>query len=142
LGADRSKVLQQAQLLASRGQYDAAIAEWKKLAVECPNDGSIHNSIGDLHLKRNAAVDAITAFLQAAAGFRAEGATLKAIAAYKKVLKIDPTKYEVYRHLGDLNAERGLLSSAVQDYDRQPGPVQSRCPAARGGTVRAGESAG
>lgn len=116
MAADRSKVLQQAQLLASRGQYDAAIAEWKKLAADAPNDGSIHNSIGDLHLKRNAGSEATTAFLQAAAAFRAEGATLKAIAAFKKVLKIDPTRYEVYRHLGDLNAERGLLSSAVQDY--------------------------
>lgn len=116
MAADRSKVLQQAQLLASRGQYDAAIAEWKKLVADAPNDGGIHNSIGDLHLKRNSAAEATTAFLQAAAAFRAEGATLKAIAAFKKVLKIDPTRYEVYRHLGDLNAERGLLSSAVQDY--------------------------
>ena len=116
MAADRSKVLQQAQLLASRGQYDAAIAEWQKLAMDAPKDGSIHNSIGDLHLKKNAAAEAITAFLQAAAAFRTEGATLKAIAAFKKVLKIDPTRYEVYRHLGDLNAERGLLSSAIQDY--------------------------
>jgi tetratricopeptide (TPR) repeat protein len=116
LAVDRTKVLQNAQLLAAKGQYDAAIAEWRKLAGEAPNDGSIHNSIGDLHLKRNAVPEAITAFLQAAAGFRSEGATLKAIATYKKVLKVDPTRYEVYRHLGDLNAERGLLSSAVQDY--------------------------
>ncbi len=116
LAADRSKVLQQAQLLVSRGQYDAAIAEWKKLAMDAPNDGSIHNSIGDLHLKRNATSEAISAFLQAASAFRSEGAPLKAIAAYKKVLKSDPTQYEVYRHLGDLNVERGLLSSAVQDY--------------------------
>lgn len=116
MAVDRTKVLQNAQLLAAKGQYDAAIAEWRKLAGEAPNDGSIHNSIGDLHLKRNAVPEAITAFLQAAAGFRSEGATLKAIATYKKVLKVDPTRYEVYRHLGDLNAERGLLSSAVQDY--------------------------
>ena len=88
----------------------------EKVLADAPNDGSIHNSIGDLHLKRNAGGEATTAFLQAAAAFRAEGATLKAIAAYKKVRKIDPTRYEVYRHLGDLNAERGLLSSAVQDY--------------------------
>ena len=113
---DRSRVLQQAQLLASRGQYEAAIAEWKKLAVETPSDGSIYNSIGDLQLKRNAASDAASAFLQAASAFRAEGAVLKAIAAFKKVLKCDPARYEVYRHLGDLNAERGLVSSAVQDY--------------------------
>jgi len=116
LAVDRTKILQSAQLLAAKGQYDAAIAEWKKLAVEAPNDGSVHNSIGDLHLKRNATSEAITAFLLAAAGFRSEGATLKAIATYKKILKVDPTRYEVYRHLGDLNAERGLLSSAVQDY--------------------------
>ncbi|MBX3330992.1 MAG: tetratricopeptide repeat protein [Nitrospira sp.] len=114
--SDRSRVLQQAQLLASRGQYEAAIAEWKKLAAETPADGTIHNTIGDLQLKRNALGEAASAFLQAASAFRAQGATLKAIAAFKKVLKCDPSRYEVYRHLGDLNIERGLISSAVQDY--------------------------
>ena len=116
MAVDRRTVLQNAQLFASKGQFDAAIAEWKKLTIECPTDGTIFNSIGDLHLKRNANAEAITAFLQAAAAFRTEGSTLKAIAAYKKILKVDPSRHEVYRHLGDLNAERGLLSSAVQDY--------------------------
>jgi tetratricopeptide (TPR) repeat protein len=114
--SDRSRILQQAQLLASRGQYEAAIAEWKRLATEAPTDGTIHNTIGDLQLKRNAQGEAASAFLQAASAFRAEGATLKAIAAFKKALKCDPSRYEVYRHLGDLNVERGLISSAVQDY--------------------------
>jgi tetratricopeptide (TPR) repeat protein len=116
LGIDRSKLLQSAQLFASKGQFDAAISEWKKLSAESPNDGGIHNSIGELHLKRNATADAVASFIQAANAFRAEGATLKAIATYKKVLKLDPSRYDMYRHLGDLNAERGLLSSAVQDY--------------------------
>ena len=113
---DRGRILQQAQLLASRGQYDAAIAEWKKLAIDSPADGSIYNTIGDLHIKRNVPGEAASAYLQAASAFRAEGATLKAMAAFKKVLKCDPTRYEVYRYLGDLNVERGLISSAVQDY--------------------------
>jgi tetratricopeptide (TPR) repeat protein len=113
---DRIRVLQQAQLLASRGQYEAAIAEWKKLVTETPSDGTIHNTIGDLELKRSASGEAASSFLQAAGAFRSEGATLKAIAAYKKVLKCDPARYEVYRHLGDLNIERGLISSAVQEY--------------------------
>lgn len=116
LALDRSKILHSAQSLAARGQFDAAIAEWKKLAAEVPNDGSVHNSIGDLYLKRHGVAEAVAAFLQAAAAFRVEGATLKALATYKKILKVDPTRYEVYRHLGDINAERGLLSSAVQDY--------------------------
>jgi tetratricopeptide (TPR) repeat protein len=116
LGIDRSKVLQSAQLFASKGQFDAAINEWKKLSAESPGDGGIHNSIGELHLKRGSTADAVSSFIQAANAFRAEGATLKAIATYKKVLKLDPSRYDMYRFLGDLNAERGLLSSAVQDY--------------------------
>jgi tetratricopeptide (TPR) repeat protein len=116
LAIDRSSVLHNAQLFASRGQFDAAISEWKKLSIESPGDGSIFNSIGELHLKRRSTADAVAAFLQAANAFRAEGATLKAIATFKKVLKLDPSRYDVFRHLGDLNAERGLLSSAVQDY--------------------------
>ena len=116
MAIDRSTVLHSAQLFASRGQFDAAINEWRKLSAESPGDGSIFNSIGELHLKRNATIDAVNSFLQAANAFRAEGATLKAIATFKKILKIDPSRYDVYRHLGDLNAERGLLSSAVQDY--------------------------
>jgi tetratricopeptide (TPR) repeat protein len=116
LGIDRSKVLHSAQLFASKGQFDSAINEWRKLSAESPGDGGIHNSIGELHLKRNATADAVAAFIQAANAFRAEGATLKAIATYKKVLKLDPSRYDMYRFLGDLNAERGLLSSAVQDY--------------------------
>jgi tetratricopeptide (TPR) repeat protein len=116
LAIDRSSVLHSAQLFASRGQFDAAINEWKRLSAESPGDGSIFNSIGELHLKRNATNDAVAVFMQAANAFRTEGATLKAIATFKKILKLDPSRYDVYRHLGDLNAERGLLSSAVQDY--------------------------
>ncbi len=116
MAIDRSSVLHSAQLFASRGQFDAAINEWKKLSAESPSDGSIFNSIGELHLKRNATNDAMAAFMQAANAFRAEGSTLKAIATFKKILKLDPSRYDIYRHLGDLNAERGLLSSAVQDY--------------------------
>lgn len=116
MAIDRGNVLQSAQLFTSRGQFEAAINEWKKLSTESPGDGSIFNSIGELHLKRQATHDAVAAFLQAANAFRTAGATLKAIATFKKVLKLDPSRCEVFRHLGDLNAERGLLSSAVQDY--------------------------
>lgn len=116
MAVDRRTVLQNAQLFASKGQYEAAIAEWRKLTTDTPADGTIFNSIGDLQLKRNASADAVTAFMQAAGAFRSEGSVLKAIAAYKKILKVDPARMEIYRHLGDLNAERGLLSSAVQDY--------------------------
>jgi tetratricopeptide (TPR) repeat protein len=116
LEADKGKVLQTANQLAAKGQFDKAIAEWKKLLTESPNDGSIHNNIGDLHIKRNAIAEAIEAYLLAGGAFHASGSALKAIAVYKKILKLDPSRYSVYQQLGDLNAERGLVNNAVSDY--------------------------
>ncbi|MEP6887619.1 MAG: tetratricopeptide repeat protein [Nitrospirales bacterium] len=114
--ADKGKVLQTANQLAAKGQFDKAITEWKKLLTESPNDGSVHNNIGDLHIKRNAITEAIEAYLLAGGAFHASGSALKAIAVYKKILKLDPSRYNVYQQLGDLNAERGLVNNAVSDY--------------------------
>lgn len=114
--ADKGKVLQTANQLAAKGQFDKAIAEWKKLLAESPNDGTIHNNIGDLYIKRQAIAEAIDSYLSAGTAFHAAGSALKAIAVYKKILKVDPTRYSVYQQLGDLNAERGLVNNAVSDY--------------------------
>jgi tetratricopeptide (TPR) repeat protein len=116
LEADKGKVLQTANQLAAKGQFDKAITEWKKLLTESPNDGAIHNNIGDLHIKRRATAEAIEAYLLAGTAFHAAGSALKAIAVYKKILKLDPSRYSVYQQLGDLNAERGLVNNAVSDY--------------------------
>ena len=114
--ADKGKVLQNANQLAAKGQFEKAIAEWKKLLTESPSDGSVHNNIGDLQIKRNAITEAIEAYLLAGGAFHASGSALKAIAVYKKILKLDPSRYSVYQQLGDLNAERGLVNNAVSDY--------------------------
>jgi tetratricopeptide (TPR) repeat protein len=116
LEADKGKILQNANQLAAKGQFDKAVAEWKKLLADAPKDGSIHNNIGDLHLKRSAINEAVDSYFQAGSAFQAAGSALKAIAVYKKVLKLDPTRYSVYQLLADLNAERGLVNNAISDY--------------------------
>lgn len=103
-------------MYAAQGKIPEAIVEWKKLADLSPNDGAPYNAIGDLHLKKNATNDATEAYFKAAASFRAGGVALKAIAVFKKILKIDPNQYLAYKFLADLNAERGLVSNAVADY--------------------------
>jgi len=113
---DKSAVQDNAQKYAAQGKIPEAIAEWKKLADLSPNDGAPYNAIGDLHLKKNASNEAIEAYFKAATAFRAGGVALKAIAVFKKVLKIDPNQFIAYKCLADLNAERGLTSNAVADY--------------------------
>jgi tetratricopeptide (TPR) repeat protein len=114
--ADKGAILKNAQAFTAKGLYDKAIAEWLKLRADSPGDGTISNTIGDLHLKRNATRDAIDAFYEAAAAFRTAGDALKAIALYKKILKLDARQFQAYQAMGDLNAQRGLITSAVQDY--------------------------
>lgn len=116
MALDKASVLDNAQKYAAQGKIVEAINEWKKLADLSPNDGTPYNAIGDLYLKKNAANDAMEAYYKAAAAFRAGGVALKAIAVFKKIIKIDANQFTAYKFLADLNAERGLVSNAVADY--------------------------
>ncbi len=108
--------MKEAQKLAGKGQFDKAIAEWRKLVKVDPNDAHVFNTIGDLCLKKNAKAEAVDAYRRAADILAEDGFTSKAIALYKKVLNIDPSKIEVHLALGDMNAEKGLTGNALENY--------------------------
>jgi len=120
LSIDKSKILEAAQQYTIRGQIQKAIEEWKKLITDTPNDANIYNTIGDICLKyqttERGTEDAISYYVKAAEIFESSGFALKAIAVYKKVLKIAPSRKDIYIRLGDLNCERGLIGNAREDY--------------------------
>ena len=115
---DKTAIIKQAQKFAAKGQLDKAVEEWQKLIQETPNDGNIFNTIGDLQLKSGASAKAVQAYLKAADAFQNGGFELKAIAVFKKIIKIDPTRLDVCEKLADLNATRGMLSNATDEYYR------------------------
>jgi tetratricopeptide (TPR) repeat protein len=116
MAVDRNTVIKEAQKFASKGQFDKAIAEWRKLVKESPNDATLFNTIGDLCLKKNSKAEAVDAYKRAADLLAEDGFTSKAIALYKKVLNIDPDKVEVHLALGDMNADKGLTGNALESY--------------------------
>ncbi len=116
MAIDRNTVIKEAQKLAGKGQFDKAIAEWRKLVKEDPNDANVFNTIGDLCLKKNAKAEAVDAYKRAADILAEDGFASKAIALYKKVLNIDPSKIEAHLALGDMNAEKGLTGNALENY--------------------------
>ena len=118
MAIDRNSVIKEAQKFAGKGQFDKAIAEWRKLVKEAPNDANIFNTIGDLCLKKNAKAEAVDAYKRAADILAEDGFTSKAIALYKKVLNIDPEKIEVHLALGDMNADKGLTGNALESYKK------------------------
>jgi tetratricopeptide (TPR) repeat protein len=116
MAIDKNTVLKDAQKFVAKGQFDKAIAEWKKLLRETPSDPNIYNTIGDLCLKKNAKTDAVDAYKKAADLLATDGFTSKAIALYKKVLNIDSKRMDVHLALGDLNAEKGITGAALESY--------------------------
>ncbi len=116
MAIDKNKVIKEAQKYIAKGQFDKAIAEWKKILKETPNDPNIHNTIGDLCLKKNSKSEAVEAYKKAADLLAADGFTSKAIALYKKCLNIDPKMMDAHLALGDLNADKGLTGNALESY--------------------------
>ena len=116
--ADKETIFKNAQKFSAKGNFDKAIEEWEKLLKKAPKDGNIFNSIGDIHIKKKSTIEAVQAFLNAANTFEKAGFSLKTIAVYKKILKIDPSRVDVYLMLGDINANRGLVSNAIDDYSK------------------------
>jgi tetratricopeptide (TPR) repeat protein len=116
MAIDKNAVIKDAQKYVAKGQFDKAIAEWKKLLKESPSDPNIYNTIGDLCLKKDSKAEAVEAYIKAADLLAADGFTSKAIALYKKCLNIDPKKMEAHLALGDLNAEKGLTGNALESY--------------------------
>ena len=116
MAIDKNAIIKDAQKFLAKGQFDKAIAEWKKLLKESPNDPNIYNTIGDLCIKKDSKAEAVEAYNKAADLLAADGFTSKAIALFKKVLNIDPKKIEAHLALGDLNAEKGLTGNALESY--------------------------
>lgn len=111
---DKNKIINLARKFASGGKIDEAIAELSTL-IKDNRDGNIHNTIGDLHLKKMAKDDAINSYSEAAGIFREEGFYTKAIALYKKILNISPDKLSARITVAELNADRGFAGQAVDD---------------------------
>ncbi len=116
MASDKNSIILNAQRLTAKGEIDKAIEAWKTLIAETPNDGNIYNTVGDLYLKKGAKAHAIEAFLRAGTTFQEAGFALKTIAVYKKIIKLDPARMDVVLKLADVNAERGIVGNAVEDY--------------------------
>ncbi|MBI4715280.1 MAG: tetratricopeptide repeat protein [Nitrospirae bacterium] len=113
---EKSKIIENAQQYALRGQLSKAIEEWKKLLADTPNDAGIYNTIGDLHLRNQASQEAVEAYLQAGEIFHSSGFTAKAIAVFQKILKIAPERKDIYLRIGEMNVERGMVGNARESF--------------------------
>ncbi|MEO7328318.1 MAG: tetratricopeptide repeat protein, partial [Minicystis sp.] len=121
MAVDRDKVLQAAQKLVEKKRYDKAVVEYQKLVADDPKDVRTLLKIGDLFLKMEQHVDAITTYERVGQFYSTQGFALKAIAVYKQIREIIgkhvPQLADRYSHitpqLAELYVQLGLVSDAL-----------------------------
>lgn len=116
MAATREQVVQAAEKYVARGKIEPAIREYRKLLADNPNDINTLNRIGDLYARIQRIDEAVDFFTQIAEQYTAEGFFVKAIAIYKKIIKLDPTRLEVYEQLAELYHKQGLVTEARTQY--------------------------
>ncbi len=116
MAVQRDKIIANAEKLVAKGKIEPAIKEYEHLLDDNPNDVNTLNRIGDLWVRINRTDEAVKTFGKIADHYSKDGFFLKAIAIYKKINKLDPSKLEVYAKLADLYAKQGLAMEAKSQY--------------------------
>jgi pilus assembly protein FimV len=116
MAVQRDKIIASAEKLVAKGKIEPAIKEYERLLDDNPNDVNTLNRIGDLWVRINRNDEAVKVFGKIADHYSKDGFFLKAIAIYKKINKLDPSKLDIYAKLADLYAKQGLAMEAKSQY--------------------------
>ncbi|MDH4281339.1 MAG: tetratricopeptide repeat protein [Myxococcales bacterium] len=117
MSINRNKVLEAARKYQSRGQYDKAIAQYKKLVDADKRDVRSLLKIGDLHVRKGDRGSAIETYESVAGHYAQQGFFLKAIAVFKQILKLDPSRLDAQLRLGGMYEQLQLTSDAMSVYE-------------------------
>jgi tetratricopeptide (TPR) repeat protein len=113
---DREGTLRKAEKLLRQGKLDLAIAEYRAVIEDQPADWNTANTLGDLYFRARQIDKAIAQYNDIAAHLAHEGFLSKAVALYKKILKIKPDEERAMWHLANISARQGLLVDARANF--------------------------
>lgn len=116
MALQRDKIVGNAEKLVAKGKIEPAIREYERLLGESPNDVNTLNRIGDLWVRIDRNDEAVKVFRKIADHYARDGFFLKAIAIFKKINKLDPSKLDIYAKLAELYAKQGLAMEAKSQY--------------------------
>lgn len=109
---DREAALKNAEKAIKQGRVDAAIAEYVKVVEAHPRDWNTANALGDLYVRAKQTDKGVQQYTRIADHLSEEGFYPKALALYKKILKIKPDEEYAMLQSGDLAARQGTLADA------------------------------
>ena len=113
---DREAALKAAEKALKLGKVDAAIAEYVKVVGAQPRDWNSANSLGDLYVRAKKIEKGLEQYTRIADHLAEEGFYSKALALFKKILKLKPDDEYALLQSGDLAAKQGTLADAKKFF--------------------------
>jgi tetratricopeptide (TPR) repeat protein len=112
----KEKLLASAQKSLQKGQVARAIKDYQQLVQIDSTDVRIRQKLAELFGRDRRIEEALGEYETVAKHYTKTGFYLKAIAVYKQMQKLEPTKAEIYLRLAELNEKQGLLGNALAEY--------------------------
>jgi tetratricopeptide (TPR) repeat protein len=114
--SNKEKLLAAAQKSLQKGQVSKSILDYQKVVQADPKDMRNRQKLAEL-LSRDRRIEEAQAEYEAVAKYYTEnGFYLKAIAVYKQMQKLEPTRANIYHRLAELNEKQGLVGNALAEY--------------------------
>lgn len=113
---NKAKALQEAEKSVSQGKTAQAIKQYLQVFEKEPADLALLNTVGDLYVRDKNMPEALKYFHKLADSYTQEGFTVKAIAIYKKISKLDPSGVDVLLKMAELYTVQGLGREAREQY--------------------------
>ncbi|HEV2498460.1 MAG TPA: tetratricopeptide repeat protein [Terriglobia bacterium] len=113
---NKSKALEEAARLVSQRKLPQAIKQYQAIIEQDPQDLPLRNIVGDLWVREGNAREAVREFHTLAESYTREGFILKAIAIYKKIVKLDADSPAALVRLAELYAGQKFSHEANEQY--------------------------
>lgn len=113
---NRSEVMARAEAARGKGNRKKAIAEFRKILAEDPNDLAVHQKLAPILAQAGLLEDARKSFNAAAEGHLKQGFADRAIAVYAHATTFFPRDEKLWNELARLHRERSRKADAVKVY--------------------------
>jgi tetratricopeptide (TPR) repeat protein len=114
-GFNKQKVLAAAEKYVQQGKLQSAVSEYEKILKHDAKDLTVMNTVGDLYSRIGESDKATQCFRQVGDAYAGQGFTVKAIAMYKKICKLQPSLESLLK-LAELYTQQGLFNDARAQY--------------------------
>ncbi len=113
---NKEKLLANAQKFISKGQISKAVSEYETLVGAFPKDVRNRQKLAELLSRDKREEEALKEYEAVASHYTETGFYLKAIAVFKQMQKIEPSRLDIYHRLAELNEKQGLIGNALTEY--------------------------